>query len=491
MSRELLLIIDAVANEKAVPRPVIVEALEAALAASTRKQFNPEDARVRIQIDPKSGEVAAWRRWEVIADDGVMLDPAFQVRLMDALDDNSEAEVGDWLEEAIDPPKLGRISAQTAKQVMLQRVREAERGLLREAWENRIGEMVTATVKRVDRGQVVLDLGQTEGTIPRKNQIPNERLKIGHRVRCVLVEITDQNKGSPLIFSRTDPRLMIELFKVEVPEIGQGVIEIKDCARDPGARGKISVYSYDKRLDPIGACIGMRGSRVQVITNELNGERVDIILWNENQAQYVISAMAPAEIESIVINEDQHSMDVAVPQDKLALAIGRGGQNIRLASKLTGWTLAVMSQEELQAKQDQERNDQRQLFLDKLEVDEEISDILINNGFTTLEEVAYVPLGELLAVEEFDEDIVEELRSRALDALINQEIQSESDSPDDEELRNLEGMTSSIFQQLKDRGITNRESLADLAADEILDIDGMNDDLAKTLIMEARKPWFV
>ena len=488
MSRELLLIIDAVANEKAVPRPIIVEALEAALAASTRKQFNPEDVRIRVSIDPKTGDVEAWRRWEVIADDGAMTDPSFQVRLMDALDDNSEAEVGDWLEEAIEPPTLGRISAQTAKQVMLQRIREAERALVKTAWEDRIGEMITATVKRVDRGQVILDLGQAEGVIPRKHQIGSERLKIGHRVRCVLVEITDQSKGSPLVFSRTDPRLMIELFRVEVPEIGQGSIEIKGCARDPGARAKIAVHTYDKRIDPIGACIGMRGSRVQVITNELNGERVDIILWNENEAEYVINAMAPAEIESIVINEDQHSIDIAVPQDKLALAIGRGGQNIRLASKLTGWTLAVMSMEELQAKQEHEVQEQRELFVEKLEVDEEIADILIANGFTSLEEIAYVPVGELLAIEEFDEDIVEELRSRALDALINREIQLTNE--EDPELRALDGMTDAIMGQLRDREITTREGLAELATDEITDLEGMTEELAQALIMEARKPWF-
>ena len=479
MSKELLLVVDAVAAEKGVPEAVILEAIEAALASAAKKRYIDQDVLVRVQIDPKDGSYETFRRWEVVADDVVMESPDRQLRLMDALDESDDAEVGDFIEEQIENPDFGRIAAQAAKQVIVQRVREAERAQVVDAWKDRVGELVTGVVKRVERGNIYVDLGgNAEAIIAKDKGIPRDVLRTGDRVRGYLFDVRSEPRGPQLFISRAAPEFMMELFKLEVPEVGQGLVSIMACARDPGDRAKIAVLAHDNRTDPIGACIGMRGSRVQAVTNELNGERVDIILWSDNPAQFVINAMAPAEVQSIIVDEDKHSMDLAVSEDKLAQAIGRGGQNVRLASRLTGWQLNVMTADQVQAKSEAEQAAARQLFMDKLEVDEEI---------------AYVPVGELLAVEGFDEDIVEELRSRARDALLNDALAVEEGLEENqpaEDLVSLEGMDDATAYALAERGIRTREDLAEMAIDEITDIDGIDEERAAALIMEARKHWF-
>ena len=494
MSKELLLVVDAVAAEKGVPESVILEALEAALASAAKKRYTDQDVLVRVQIDPKDGDYETFRRWEVVADDVVMESPDRQVRLMDALDESEEVEVGDYIEEQIENPEFGRIAAQAAKQVIVQRVREAERQQVVDAWKDRVGELVTGVVKRVERGNVYVDLGgNAEAIISKDKGIPRDVLRTGDRVRGYLFDVRSEPRGPQLFISRAAPEFMIELFKLEVPEVGQGLVSIMGCARDPGDRAKIAVLAHDNRTDPIGACIGMRGSRVQAVTNELNGERVDIILWSDNPAQFVINAMAPAEVQSIIVDEDKHSMDLAVAEENLAKAIGRGGQNVRLASRLTGWQLNVMTADQVQAKSEAEQAAARQLFMDKLEVDEEIAGILVSEGFSTVEEVAYVPMAELLAVEGFDEDIVEELRSRARDALLNEALAAEESLEEHqpaEDLLSLEGMDETTAYALAERGVRTREDLAEAATDEIADIEGMGEERAAVLIMEARKHWF-
>jgi N utilization substance protein A len=494
MSKELLLVMDAVANEKGVPREVIIEAMEAALASAAKKRYHDQEVDIRVSIDPKSGEYETFRRWEVVADDVVMESPDRQLRLMDATDEQEGAEVGDFIEEQIENPEFGRISAQAAKQVIVQRVREAERAQVIDAWKDRVGELINGVVKRVERGSVYVDLGgNAEAFIPKDKAIPRDVLRPGDRVRGYLLDVRAEPRGPQLFISRTAPEFMMELFKLEVPEVGQGLVEIKAAARDPGDRAKIAVLAHDHRTDPIGACIGMRGSRVQAVSNELNGERVDIVLWSDNPAQFVINAMAPAEVQSIIVDEEKHSMDLAVAEDKLAQAIGKGGQNVRLASRLTGWQLNVMTQDQVTAKSEAEQANARQLFMDKLEVDEEIAGILVAEGFSTVEEIAYVPAAELLAVEGFDEDIVEELRARARDALLNdalaveEQIEEHKPSP---EMLSLEGMDEHTAYILASRGVVTRDDLAELAVDEILDIEGMDAETAAKLIMAARQHWF-
>nr|MDQ3040289.1 transcription termination factor NusA [Pseudomonadota bacterium] len=444
MSKELLLVVDAVAAEKGVPESVILEAIEAALASAAKKRYAEQDVLVRVAIDSKDGSYETFRRWEVVADDVVMESPDRQLRLMDAIDESDDAEVGDYIEEQIENPDFGRIAAQAAKQVIVQRVREAERAQVVDAWKDRVGELITGVVKRVERGNIYVDLGgNAEAIIPKDKGIPRDVLRTGDRVRGYLLDVRPEPRGPQLFISRAAPEFMMELFKLEVPEVGQGLVSIMACARDPGDRAKIAVLAHDNRTDPIGACIGMRGSRVQAVTNELNGERVDIVLWSDNAAQFVINAMAPAEVQSIIVDEDKHSMDLAVAEDKLAQAIGRGGQNVRLASRLSGWQLNVMTADQVQAKSEAEQAAARQLFMDKIEVDEEIAGILVAEGFSTVEEIAYVPVGELLAVEGFDEDIVEELRSRARDALLNDALAVEEGLEEHlpaEDLLSLEGM---------------------------------------------------
>ncbi|WP_374248085.1 transcription termination factor NusA [Thermomonas sp.] len=494
MSKELLLVVDAVAAEKGVPESVILEAIEAALASAAKKRYVDQDVLVRVQIDPKDGSYETFRRWEVVADDVVMESPDRQVRLMDALDESDDAEVGDYIEEQIENPEFGRIAAQAAKQVIVQRVREAERQQVVDAWKDRVGELITGVVKRVERGNIYVDLGgNAEAIIAKDKGIPRDVLRTGDRVRGYLFDVRSEPRGPQLFISRAAPEFMMELFKLEVPEVGQGLVSIMGCARDPGDRAKIAVLAHDNRTDPIGACIGMRGSRVQAVTNELNGERVDIILWSDNPAQFVINAMAPAEVQSIIVDEDKHSMDLAVAEENLAKAIGRGGQNVRLASRLTGWQLNVMTADQVQAKSEAEQGAARKLFMDKLEVDEEIAGILVSEGFNTVEEVAYVPMAELLAVEGFDEDIVEELRSRARDALLNEALAAEEGLEEHQpaaDLLGLAGMDEATAYALAERGIHDREALAEAATDEIADIDGMDAARAAALIMEARKHWF-
>src|SRR4249919_2236608 len=467
MSKELLLVVDAVANEKGVPREVIFEAIEAALASAAKKRYHDQDVLVRVAIDSKDGNYETFRRWEVVADDVVMESPDRQVRMMDAIDEAEGVEIGDYIEEQIENPEFGRIAAQAAKQVIVQRVREAERAQVVEAYKDRVGELVTGVVKRVERGSVYLDLGgNAEAYIPRDRAIPREAVRAGDRVRGYLYEVRAEQRGPQLFVSRTAPEFMIELFRIEVPEVGQGLVEIKGAARDPGDRAKIAVVAHDSRTDPIGACIGMRGSRVQAVSNELNGERIDIVLWNDNPAQFVINAMAPAEVQSIIVDEEKHSMDIAVAEDKLSQAIGRGGQNVRLASKLSGWQLNVMTADQVRQKSESEQETARLLFQEKLEVDTEIAQILVQEGFSTVEEIAYVPTAELLGIEGFDEDIVEELRARARDALLTDALQVEEEIEDHkpaDDLVAIEGMDEGTAFELAQHGVITRENLADLA----------------------------
>ena len=490
MSKELLLVMEAVANEKGVDRQVIIQAMESALASAAKKRYHDEDISIRVAINPKDGTYETFRRWEVVADDVVMESPDRMIRLMDAVDEMEGAEVGDFVEQPVDNPEFGRIAAQAAKQVIVQRVREAERALVLEQWNDRVGELVSGVVKRAERGNVYVDLGgNAEAIIPKDKAIPRDVLRPGDRVRGYLAETRAETRGPQLIISRIAPEFMIELFKLEVPEVGQGLVEIKGAARDPGDRAKIAVLAHDHRTDPIGACIGMRGSRVQAVSNELNGERVDIVLWSDNPAQFVINAMAPAEVQSIIVDEDKHSMDIAVAEDKLAQAIGKGGQNVRLASRLTGWQLNVMTQDQVSAKSEAEQAAARAVFVEKLEVDDEIAGILVSEGFNTVEEIAYVPAAELLAVEGFDEDIVEELRARARDALLNEALAAEEEieghKPTDDLLA-MDGMSESIAYALAERGVSTPDDLAELAADEISDIEDMGMERASAFILAAR-----
>jgi len=490
VSKELLLVMEAVANEKGVDRQVIIEAMESALASAAKKRYHDEDVTIRVAISSKDGSYETFRRWEVVADDVVMESPDRMTRMMDAVEVNPEIQIGEFIEEQIDNPEFGRISAQAAKQVIVQRVREAERALVLDQWQDRVGELVNGIVKRAERGNVYVDLGgNAEAIIPKDKAIPRDVLRPGDRVRGYLAETRAETRGPQLIISRIAPEFMIELFKLEVPEVGQGLVEIKGAARDSGDRAKIAVLAHDHRTDPIGACIGMRGSRVQAVSNELNGERVDIVLWSDNPAQFVINAMAPAEVQSIIVDEEKHSMDIAVAEDKLAQAIGKGGQNVRLASRLTGWQLNVMTQDQVVAKSDAEQAVARAIFVEKLEVDEEIAGILVAEGFSTVEEIAYVPSGELLAVEGFDEDIVEELRARARDALLNDALAAEEEIEEHkptQDLLEMDGMSESIAYELAARGVSTPDDLAELAADEISDIEDMGMDRASALILTAR-----
>ncbi len=492
-NKEILRVVDVVSHEKDIDKEVIFQALETALATATTKKH---DGRmdVRVEIDRQSGEYKTWRRWKVVEPEA-LTDPELEMTLEDARKLDPDVEIGGYVEQPIESIAFGRIAAQTAKQVIVQKVREAERRKVVEAYKDRIGQLVTGVVKRVERGNVFLDLGENaEALIPREETIPHESFRIGDRVRGYLKEVREEGRGPQLIVSRTAPELLIELFKLEVPEIGEGLIEIKGAAREPGARAKIAVKSNDPRLDPIGACIGMRGSRVQAVSNELNGERIDIILWDENDAQFVINAMAPADIISIVVDEDQHSMDIAVADENLSQAIGRGGQNIRLASQLTGWELNVMSASEMEEKHRGEVEESKQMFMRELDIDEDLAEALVQEGFSTLEELAYVPAKELLEIEAFDEDLVEELRKRARDALllkaIASEEQVEAQAPE-ADLLEMEGMDQALAYRLAAAGVRTMEDLAEMSVDELQEIDPKLDQRkAAELIMKAREPWF-
>jgi transcription termination/antitermination protein NusA len=489
MSKEMLLVAEAMANEKNVSRTVVFEALESALASAAKKTSG-QDIGTRVVIDRNSGTYETYRRWEIVADDVRMENPEAQIRLMDALDVNPEAQVGEFIEEKMPNVELARIGAQTAKQVILQRIREAERQLVVNRFEHRQGELITGTVKKIERDNVYIDMGDNaEAMIPKDKRIPRESIRVGDRIRGYLYEVRSEIRGPQLFVSRTAPEFMIELFRLEVPEVGQGLVEIKACARDPGDRAKMAVRAKDARTDPLGACIGMRGARVQAVTNELNGERVDLVIWNDNPAQFVINAMAPAEVQSIIQDEEKHSMDIAVASDeKLRQAIGRNGQNVRLASKLTGWQLNVMTVADAAKRNEEEADTARQLFITRLDIDEEIASILVQEGFSTIEEVAYVPASELLNVEEFDEALVEELRARARDALLTQLIaqEEEVDGKPEQDLLDLDGMDEDTAYALAAKGISSKEALSELATDELLELVEMSEDKARDLIMSAR-----
>jgi N utilization substance protein A len=494
MNKEILLVVEAVSNEKDVPKEVIFEAMEAALASATRKKIGG-DTDARVSIDRGTGAYQAFRRWEVVEDpeDEDLEAPDRQVPLSQARERDAALQPGDFVEEAVDVELGGRIAAQAAKQVIVQKVREAERAKVVDAYLERKGELVTGIVKKADRGTILLDLGgNAEALVPRDQVIPRESVRTGDRLRGYLYEVRSELKGPQLFVSRTAPELLVELFKLEVPEVGEGVIEILAAARDPGSRAKIAVRTKDSRIDPVGACVGMRGSRVQAVSNELNGERVDIILWNENPAQFVINAMSPADVVSIVIDEDTNSMDVAVKEENLSQAIGRGGQNVRLASQLTGWELNVMNEEDAAAKSEQEARKLVESFMEQLSIDEDVAAVLVEEGFSSIDEVAYVPLAEMVAIEEFDEELVNQLRDRAKDVLLTRAIASEEilDAEPAEDLLGMEGMDEALAYTLARGGIATMDDLAEQSVDELVDLAGVDPERAAQLIMKAREPWF-
>ena len=493
MSKEILMVADAVSNEKGVDREVIFEAIESALAMATKKLNEEEEIDCRVVVDRKTGEYETFRIWTVVADDEYVNEYT-QYMLEMVKDKDPSLEVGSVIEEKIDNVEFGRIAAQTAKQVIVQKVRDAEREIVLNEYKDRIGELVTGTVKKVTRESIIVDLGgNAEAILMRDQMIPRETFRMGDRIRALLVDVRPEQRGPQLFLSRTSPQMLIELFKIEVPEINEQIITIRAAARDPGSRAKIVVSTNDGRIDPVGACVGMRGSRVQVVSGELSNERIDIILWDDNPAQLVINAMSPAEVASIIMDEDSHTMDVAVEEDNLAQAIGRNGQNVRLSSELTGWTINVMSEEEAAEKQQQESVGLIEMFMSKLDVDDETAEVLVSEGFTSLEEIAYVPMDEILAIEGFDEEIAEELRNRAKDALLTQAIASEEDLSSmnvADDLLNMEGMDKELALELAKRDILCMEDLAEQATDELMEIQGMTEERAGQLIMTARAPWF-
>ncbi len=495
MSREILLLVDALAREKSVPRETIFTALEQALASATKRRFTDkflqEEADVRVEIDRLTGEYKGFRQWVVVADEEHEA-PARQIAITDAPERGEDLELGDIIEEPLEPVDFGRIGAQTAKQVILQKIRDAEREQILSDFLERDELLVTGTIKRIERGNVIIESGRIEALLPRDQTIPKENLRVGDRVRAYLLKVDRTLRGPQLVLSRITPELIKVLFELEVPELEEGLLELVAAARDPGLRAKIAVKSNDPRIDPIGTCVGMRGSRVQAVTGELAGERVDIILWSADPAQFVINALAPAEVSSIIVDEEKHSMDVVVDEEQLAQAIGRGGQNVRLASELTGWQLNMMTETEANSKRDNEHGSIQELFMAKLDVDEEVAKILIEEGFSNLEEVAYVPISEMLEIDSFDEDTVNELRRRARDALVTDAIKSEETietAADD--LLAMEGMVDDTAHLLATKGVRTMENLADLAIDELTEMTGMEAERAKQLIMTARAPWFV
>ena len=492
MNKEILQVAEAVSNEKGVSPEIIFEAIELALATATKKRYD-EDSEIRVVIDRATGDYTTFRSWKVVGDD-VLAALGTEFTLEEAHEKDPALKAGDVYEEQVENVEFGRIAAQTAKQVIVQKVREAERAQIVDQYRDRVGELLAGSVKKVTRDAVIIDLGNNaEGVLARDQLVGRETFRVGDRIRAVLKEIQPEARGPQLIMSRTCPEMLIELFKIEVPEIAEQVIDIRAAARDPGLRAKIAVKTNDGRIDPVGACVGMRGSRVQAVSNELDGERVDIILWDDNPAQLVINAMAPAEVESIVVDEDTNTMDVAVAEDNLAQAIGRSGQNVRLASQLTGWNINVMSLEDAQAKQEQEAGTTIARFMEALDVDEDVAFVLVEEGFTTLEEIAYVPLEEMMAIEGFDKETAEELRSRAKDALLTQAIASEErlDATEPaEDLLNMEGMDRHTAYQLASHGIVTMEDLAEQAVEDLLEIEGMDAKRAGQLILTARAPWF-
>lgn len=489
MSREILLLVDALAHEKSVEKEIVFTALELALASATKKRFQ-EDADARVSIDQLTGDYQSFRRWVVVEDDAVE-ETARQISLSDALQQNADIEVGDYIEEPLEPIAFGRIGAQAAKQVIFQKIRDAEREQILSDFLERGEYMVTGTIKRMERGSAIIESGKVEASLSRDQMIPKENLRIGDRVRAYMQRIDRTARGPQILLSRISPEFLMKLFELEVPEIEENLLEIKAAARDPGSRAKIAVQSHDARIDPIGTCVGMRGSRVQSVISELAGERVDIILWSDDSATFVINSLAPAEISSIMVDEEKHSMDIVVDDENLAQAIGRNGQNVRLASELTGWELNIMTMEESETKQKEETSVISQVFIEKLDVDEEMAEILVQEGFSTLEEIAYVPLEEMLEIESLDEETVKELRNRARNVLLTDAIVSEEKLEHvADALMSLEGMDSDILHALAAGGINTQDDLADLATDDLIEMTGIDVERANQLIMKAREPWF-
>ncbi len=489
MSREVLLLVDALAREKSVAREVVFAALESALASATKKRFKDE-TDVRVSIDRETGESESFRRWLVVPD-GELEDHDLQVILTEAQKQIPDIQIGDHIEEELEPIEFGRIGAQAAKQVILQKIRDAEREQIINDFLDRGDSLLSGTIKRLDREGAVIESGKIEARLPRDQMVPKENLRVGDRVRGWVSKVNREGRGPQLFMSRTAPEFIMELFRLEVPEIEQGLLQVKAAARDAGVRAKIAVHTTDRRIDPIGTCVGVRGSRVQAVTGELAGERVDIVLWSDDPAQFVIGALAPANVSSIVVDEEKHSMDVVVDEDNLALAIGTGGRNVRLASELTGWQINIMTAEESQSKRDGEQASVRQTFMDKLDVDEEIADILIQEGFASLDEIAYVPASELLEIEAFDEETVEELRTRARNALLTEAIAREENLGQVEpEMLELDGMDKDLAAKLAGNNIRSRDDLGELAVDELVEMTAVDEERAKTLIMAARAHWF-
>jgi len=492
MKKEILLVADAVSNEKGVDREVIFEAIELALATATKKRYD-EESTIDVIIDRKTGDYKTVRSWEIVADD-VMAELGTQFTTEEGAEQDPSLSIGDVYSEVIENVGFGRIAAQTAKQVIVQKVREAERAQVVDEYRDRIGEIVSGTVKKVTRDNIIVDLGgNAEGLLPREELVGREVFRMNDRARAILQDVRSELRGPQLFLSRACPEMLVELFKIEVPEISEEVISLKCAARDPGSRAKIAVSTNDGRIDPVGACVGMRGARVQAVSNELSNERVDIVLWDDNPAQFVINAMSPAEIESIVMDEETGSMDIAVDQENLAQAIGRGGQNVRLASELSGWDINVMSVEDWESKQQQETGSMMSTFMEALEIGEDVAEVLVDEGFASLEEVAYVPLEEFLAIDGFDEDIAEELRSRAKDALLTQALADEEkvgENAPAEDLLTMEGMDAATAQLLAASGIRTMEDLAEQSVDELMVVEGMDEERASVLIMKAREPWF-
>ncbi len=488
MNREMLMLVEAIAREKNVSDDIVFGALEHALAQATKKQYTGE-VDIRVAMNRETGEYDTFRRWLVVPNEAGLQNPDAEELLMDAQERVPDVTEGEYIEEQVPSMPIGRIGAMTAKQVVLQRIRDAEREMLLREFLERGEKIFSGTVKRMDKGDLIVESGRVEGRLRRSEMIPKENFRTGDRVRAMIMEVDTTLRSAPILLSRSAPEFMVELFRNEVPEIEQGLLEIKSCARDPGSRAKIAVLAHDARIDPIGTCVGVRGSRVTAVTNELAGERVDIVLWSEDPAQFVIGALAPANVQSIVVDEEKHAMDVVVDEENLAVAIGRGGQNVRLASDLTGWKINIMDAAESAEKQASETQALRNLFMSKLDVDEEIADILIQEGFVSLEEVAYVPLQEMLEIEAFDEETVNELRSRAKDALLTMEIVQEVDS-DASAMRDLPGMTPDLFALLTEAGIHTRDELADLSTDELMEITAQDQEAANALIMQAREHWF-
>ncbi|GHU13763.1 transcription termination/antitermination protein NusA [Betaproteobacteria bacterium] len=489
MSREILLLVDALAREKNVARDVVFGALEMALASATKKRIDDE-ADVWVTIDRNTGEFDSFRRWLVV-DDSEYVNEFTQTPLSEARQDDAEVEVGDYLEETLEPIDFGRIGAQAAKQVILQKIRDAEREQILNDFLERKEHIVSGTIKRMERGNAIVEAGKIEALLPRDQMIPKENLRVGDRVKAYLLKIDRTVRGPQIVLSRTAPEFIMCLFELEVPEIEDGLMELKACARDPGMRAKIAVKSNDARVDPIGTCVGMRGTRVMAVRNEIAEEPIDIVLWSADPAQFVIGALAPAEVSSIVVDEEKHAMDVVVEEANLAAAIGKGGQNVRLASELTGWTINLMTREESEKRQEAETANTRILFMEKLDIDEELADLLIGEGFSALEEIAYVPLAEMLEIEGLDEELINELRNRARNILLTEAIVAEEKLEEvDEALLNLEGMDNELAGTLLAQNVKTRDELAELAVDELVEITGMEEEKAKALILKARAHWF-